>query len=104
GPRFGERFKLGPSTYVNLALTQRFWVLNRPADLTATVFNALAVAGGRAQLTAGQYGRRYDAPRWGKLRLRYRGWGDERPTCSPDAGPARAASSHTEQCSHRGDS
>jgi hypothetical protein len=74
GPHFGERFKLRPSTYVNLALTQRFWILNRPADLTATIFNALAAVGGRAELTVDQYGRSYDAPAWGNLRLRYEVW------------------------------
>jgi hypothetical protein len=74
GPRFGERFKLAPSHYVNLALTQRFKILNRPAHLTATIFNALAVAGSRAELTVDQYGRRYDAPCWANLRLRYDVW------------------------------
>src|SRR6185295_14649094 len=61
GPRYRERFKLDPSHYVNLALTQRFAILNRPANLTVTVFNALAVAGSRAELTVDQFGRRYDA-------------------------------------------
>jgi hypothetical protein len=74
GPRFGERFMLGPSHYVNIALTQRFLVLNRPANLSVTVFNALAVAGSRAELTVDQYGRRYDAPCWANLRLRYDLW------------------------------
>lgn len=74
GPRNGERFRLSPSYYVNLALTQRFMILDRPADLTATVFNALAVAGSRAELTVDQYGRRYDAPCWANLRLRYEWW------------------------------
>jgi hypothetical protein len=65
---------LGPSHYVNIALTQRFLVLNRPANLSVTVFNALAVAGSRAELTVDQYGRRYDAPCWANLRLRYDLW------------------------------
>lgn len=74
GPRYGERFRLGPSYYVNIALTQRFMILNRPAHLTAAVFNALAMAGSRAELTVDQYGRSYDAPCWGNLRLRYELW------------------------------
>lgn len=74
GPRFGERFMLGPSHYLNLAMTQRFAVLNRPANVTVTVFNALAVAGSRAELTVDQYGRRYDAPCWANLRIRYDVW------------------------------
>lgn len=74
GPRFGERFKLGPSHYLNLALTQRFSILDRPANLTVTVFNALAVAGSRAELAVDQYGRSYDAPCWANIRLRYELW------------------------------
>jgi hypothetical protein len=74
GPRFGERFMLRPSHYVNVALTQRFQVLRRPAHVSVTVFNALAVAGSRAELTVDQYGRRYDAPCWANLRLRYDLW------------------------------
>lgn len=74
GPRFGERFKLDPSHYLNMALSQKFMVLSRPANLTLTVFNALAVAGSRAELTVDEYGRRYDAPCWGNLRLRYDVW------------------------------
>lgn len=74
GPRFGERFMLGPSHYVNVALNQKFKVLRRPANVTVTVFNALAVAGSRAELTVDQYGRRYDAPCWANLRLRYDLW------------------------------
>ena len=74
GPRNGERFMLDPSHYVNLALTKRFDVLNRPAHLIVTVFNALAVAGSRAELTVDAYGRRYDAPCWANLRLRYDLW------------------------------
>jgi hypothetical protein len=74
GPHFGERFQLDPSHYLNVALTRRFTILDRPANLTATVFNALAVAGSRAELTVDQYGRRYDAPCWGNLRLRYDFW------------------------------
>jgi hypothetical protein len=71
GPRNGERFMLDPSYYVNLALTKRFDVLNRPAHLIVTVFNALAMAGSRAELTVDAYGRRYDAPCWANVRLRY---------------------------------
>lgn len=74
GPRFGERFELDPSHYLNLALTRRFSILNRPANLTVTVFNALAMAGSRAELTVDRYGRRYDAPCWANLRLRYELW------------------------------
>jgi hypothetical protein len=74
GPRFGETFMLGPSHYVNVALTQRFKLLRRPANLSVTVFNALAVAGSRAELTVDQFGRRYDAPCWANLRLRYDLW------------------------------
>ena len=74
GPRFGERFKLDPSHYLNLALTRRFSILDRPANLTVMVFNALAVAGSRAELTVDQYGRRYDAPCWANIRLRYELW------------------------------
>jgi hypothetical protein len=74
GPRYGERFNLNASHYVNVAVTQRFSILNRPVHLTATVFNALAVAGSRAQLTVDQYGRTYYAPCWANLRLRYDLW------------------------------
>jgi len=74
GPRFGERFQLDPSHYLNMAVTRKFTILDRPALLTATVFNALAVAGSRAELTVDQFGRRYDAPCWGNLRLRYDFW------------------------------
>jgi hypothetical protein len=74
GPRLGERFKLSPSHWVNAALTQRFKILNRPTSLTVTVFNALAVAGSRAELAVDQYGRRYDAPCWANVRLRYDMW------------------------------
>jgi len=65
---------LDPSHYVNLALTQRFLVARRPANVSVTVFNALAVAGSRAELTVDEYGRRYDAPCWANLRLRYDLW------------------------------
>jgi len=74
GPRFGERFKLEPSHFLNVAVTQPFEVLKRPAHLTVTVFNALALAGSRAELTVDEYGRRYDAPCWANLRLRYDVW------------------------------
>lgn len=74
GPRYGQRFMLDPSHYVNVALTQRFKVRNRPANVSVTVFNALAVAGSRAELTVDQYGRRYDAPCWANLRLHYDLW------------------------------
>jgi hypothetical protein len=74
GPRLGERFRLDPSHYVNVALTQSFKILNRPAHLTVTVFNALAIAGSRAQLTVDQFGRSYDAPCWANVRLRYDIW------------------------------
>jgi hypothetical protein len=74
GPRLGERFKLEPSHYLNVALTQPFEVLHRPLNLTVTVFNALALAGSRAELTVDEYGRRYDAPCWANLRLRYDVW------------------------------
>jgi hypothetical protein len=74
GPRFGERFRLAPSHYLNLAVTRKFTLLNRPAYLTAMGFNVLAVAGSRAELTVDQFGRRYDAPAWGNLRLRYEFW------------------------------
>jgi hypothetical protein len=73
-PRNGERFKLDPSHYLNVALTQRFEILNRPANLTVTIFNALALAGGRAEITVDPYGRRYDAPCWANVRLRYDFW------------------------------
>lgn len=71
GPRHGERFMLGSSNYVNLALTRRFDIRNRPAHLTLTVFNALAAVGGRSELAVDAYGRRHDAPCWANLRLRY---------------------------------
>jgi hypothetical protein len=74
GPRHGERFRLAPSHYLNVALTQGFRILDRPASLSLTVFNALAVAGSRAELTVDQYGRSYDAPCWANLRLRYDFW------------------------------
>ena len=74
GPRFGEKFKLDPSHYLNLAVTRKFDVLNRPANVTLTVFNALAVAGSKAELTVDQFGRRYDAPCWANLRLHYDLW------------------------------
>ena len=74
GPRFGERYRLDPSHYLNMALTQGFKLAARPASLTVTVFNALAVAGSRAELTVDQYGRRYDAPCWANVRLRYDCW------------------------------
>ncbi|HET9326140.1 MAG TPA: hypothetical protein VFQ05_05145 [Candidatus Eisenbacteria bacterium] len=74
GPRLGERFELDPSYYLNLALTRRFSPFNRPLNLTVTVFNALAMAGSRAELTVDQFGRRYDAPCWANLRLRYDLW------------------------------
>jgi len=74
GPRYRERFKLDPSHYVNLAVNQSFRILNRPANLTVTVFNALAVAGSRAELTVDQFGNRYDAPCWANVRLRYDLW------------------------------
>lgn len=74
GPRFGEKFTLDPSHYLNLAVTRKFDVLNRPAHVTITVFNALAVAGSKAELTVDQFGRRYDAPCWANLRLRYDLW------------------------------
>ena len=53
---------------------ESFEILNRPANLTVTVFNALALAGSRAELTVDEYGRRYDAPCWANLRLRYDVW------------------------------
>ena len=74
GPRHGERVLLDPSHYVNLALTKRFDVRNRPAHLILTVFNALAVAGSRSELAVDAYGRRHDAPCWANLRLRYDLW------------------------------
>ena len=74
GPRFGEKFKLDPSHYLNLAVTRKFDLLNRPANVTLTVFNALAVAGSKAELTVDQFGRRYDAPCWANLRLHYDLW------------------------------
>jgi hypothetical protein len=74
GPHFGERYRLDPSNYLNTALTRTFKILDRPANLTLTVFNILAAAGGRAELTVDEYGRRYDAPCWGNLRLRYDLW------------------------------
>lgn len=74
GPRHGERFMLDPSQYVNLALTKHFEVRNRPAQLILTVFNALAAAGSRAELTVDAYGQRRDAPFWANLRLRYDFW------------------------------
>jgi hypothetical protein len=74
GPQFGQRFLLDPSHYLNLALTERFQAFRRPVHLSVTVFNALAVAGSRAELTVDQYGRRYDAPCWANLRLRYDLW------------------------------
>jgi hypothetical protein len=74
GSRSTDHFSLGASHYLNVAVTQRFIVLNRPAHLTVTVFNALAVAGSRAELTVDQYGRRYHAPCWANVRLRYDLW------------------------------
>jgi len=74
GPLYGQRFQLDPSHYLNVALTQTFKILDRPANLTVTVFNALAVAGSRAELTVDEYGRRYDAPCWANIRLRYDCW------------------------------
>jgi hypothetical protein len=74
GPRFGERFMLDPSHYLNVALTQRFEVRNRPANVTVTVFNALALAGSRAEVTVDRFGQRHDAPCWANLRLRYDLW------------------------------
>ena len=74
GPRFGEKFQLDPSHYLNLAVTRKFDILNRPANVTLTVFNALAVAGSKAELTVDQFGRRYDAPCWANLRLHYDLW------------------------------
>ena len=74
GPQFGQRFQLDPSHYLNLALMRRFSIANRPASATITVFNALAMAGSRAELTVDQYGRRYDAPCWANLRVRYDLW------------------------------
>lgn len=74
GPRFGERCELDPSYYLNLAVTKRFNVLERPAHLTVTVFNALALAGSKAELTVDQYGRRYSAPCWANVRLKYEAW------------------------------
>jgi len=74
GPRFGEKFKLDPSHYLNLAVTRKFSILNRPATASLTVFNVLAIAGSRAELTVDDYGRRYDAPCWANLRLRYDLW------------------------------
>jgi hypothetical protein len=73
-PREGERFMLGPSYYLNLAATKRFNLVDRPAYLSLTVFNVLAVVGSRAELTVDGYGRRYDAPCWANLRLRYDLW------------------------------
>ncbi len=74
GPRQGEHFRLDPSYYVNVAMTQSLSILNRPASVTLTVFNALALAGSRAEVTVDQYGRRYDAPCWANIRLRYELW------------------------------
>lgn len=74
GPTYGERFRMSPDYYVNLALNQKFTVLHRPMNLTITVFNALALAGSRAELTVDDYGRRYDAPCWANVRLRYDLW------------------------------
>ncbi len=74
GPRYGETFQLDPSHFVNVALTQTFRVYHRPAHLTVMVFNALALAGSRSELTVDEYGRRYDAPFWGNIRLRYDVW------------------------------
>jgi hypothetical protein len=71
GPRFGERFQLGASHYLNTALTRKFSFLDRPASVTVTVFNALAMAGSRAELTVDQYGKSYYAPCWANIRLRY---------------------------------
>lgn len=74
GPRFGQKFKLDPSHYLNLAMTRKFRVLSRPATASLTVFNVLAIAGSRAELTVDDYGRRYDAPCWANLRLQYDYW------------------------------
>lgn len=74
GPRFGEKFKLDPSHYLNLAVTRKFDIANRPANVTITVFNVLAVAGSKAELTVDEYGRRYDAPCWANIRLHYDLW------------------------------
>ena len=74
GPRYGEKFELDPSHYLNLAVTRKFDIANRPANVTVTVFNALAIAGSKAELTVDQFGRRYDAPCWANIRLRYDLW------------------------------
>jgi hypothetical protein len=74
GPRRGERFRLDPSCYVNLALNQKVTLGTRPMNVTVTIFNALALAGGRAEITQDQYGRRYDAPCWANVRVRYDSW------------------------------
>ena len=74
GPRYGEKFELDPSHYLNLAVTRKFDVASRPATVTITVFNALAIAGSKAELTVDQFGRRYDAPCWANIRLHYDLW------------------------------
>ncbi|HET7251715.1 MAG TPA: hypothetical protein VFI79_17865 [Gemmatimonadales bacterium] len=74
GPRYGERFRMSPDYYVNIALNGRFEIAHRPTNLTVTIFNALALAGSRAELTVDEYGRRYDAPCWANIRLRYELW------------------------------
>jgi hypothetical protein len=74
GPGRGERFRLDPSRYVNLALNQKLTLGNRPMNVTVTIFNALALAGDRAEITRDQYGRRYDAPCWANVRVRFGPW------------------------------
>jgi hypothetical protein len=74
GPRLGERYQLDPSCYVNLALNQKISLGNRPMNVTATIFNALALAGNRAEITQDEYGRRYDAPCWANIRVRFDPW------------------------------
>lgn len=74
GPRQGQRYRLDPTSYVNVALSQRSTLWSRPVNVTVTIFNALALAGNRAEITVDQYGKRYDAPCWVNVRLRYDLW------------------------------
>ncbi len=74
GPHQGQRYRLDPTSYVNVALNQRSMLWSRPMNVTVTIFNALALAGNRAEITVDQYGRRYDAPCWANVRLRYDLW------------------------------
>jgi hypothetical protein len=69
-PRKGERYRLNPATYVNLAVTERRHVLGQPMDITLTLFNIGALIGNRAEIARFE-GNTYTTPFWGNLRIRY---------------------------------